>query len=239
MSDPRSSRSIPSPRILAELLRLQRWAGGDAVTADRIFGLMHGFETVIAEEKESFGISRETQSKVEDMLEDVERGKQSTDGYDIKQRLLEDQIDESTAAKVLELCRLQSRFTEAYEKLTAPESYFPGLAGNRLPERDWFGALHYVELIDCTEEAHKTMHSCFSPAVPREGEYVAPENGPPMRVVEVRYEMISLGDGEGQRQPILVPFVYLENEDDLEDEADDDILDELDEPSEPDETDEN
>lgn len=119
MSDPRSSRSIPSPRILAELLRLQRWAGGDAVTADRIFGLMHGFETVIAEEKESFGISRETQSKVEDMLEDVERGKQSTDGYDIKQRLLEDQIDESTAAKVLELCRLQSRFTEAYEKLTA------------------------------------------------------------------------------------------------------------------------
>ena len=66
-------------QILAEILRLQRWAGGESVSADRVFGLMHGFETVIREESEGFGITEETQDKVEDLLEDVESGKQSSE----------------------------------------------------------------------------------------------------------------------------------------------------------------
>jgi len=45
----------------------------------RIFGLMHGFESVIRQESEGFGISEETQEKVEDLLDDVEAGTQSAD----------------------------------------------------------------------------------------------------------------------------------------------------------------
>jgi hypothetical protein len=41
---------LPTERILAELLRLQPWAGGESVSAARIYGLMHGFESVIQDE---------------------------------------------------------------------------------------------------------------------------------------------------------------------------------------------
>jgi hypothetical protein len=202
--------SIPASTILAEVLRLQRWAGGEAVPADRIYGLLHGFESVLDQENETYGLSRELQDRIEDILDDVENGKQSPEGMLIKQRLLHDRIDETAAAKVIRLCILQGRFPDATGQLTAPSSHFHHLSIQSPPELQWFGSLHYLELVDCTEDAHKKLHACFAPTIPRIGEFLTPENGPRMRVVDVEWVMISQGEDEGQRQNMLVPHVYLE-----------------------------
>jgi hypothetical protein len=217
-------KGIPMPQVLAEVLRLQRWAGGEHVSADRVFGLMHGFETVIRQEAESYGISEETQDKVEDLLEDVENGKQSPDGPAIKDRLWREKIDETDAVRVMELCRLQSRFTEGIESIAnAPGCIFAGLSKPRLPEQDWFGALHYMELVDCSAGERAKMHSVFAPSVPRVGEIVTPQRGTAMEVVDVEHVIINQGDDEGIKQHYLVPHVILrsiEEEDGKSDEED-------------------
>jgi len=204
--------SIPISIVLAEVLRLQRWAGGDAIAADRIFGLLHGFESIMTEEHESFGISREVQDRAEVILQDVENGAQSADGFSIKQRLLDDKLDETVVSDVIHLCILQGRFPDATNKLTAATSHFHHLTVSRAPELQWLGSLHYLELVDCTEDAHKKLHGCFAATVPRIGEVLTPENGSPMRVVDVEWLMISQGEDEVRRQTRLVPHVYLECE---------------------------
>lgn len=209
---------IPIPVILAELLRIQRWAGGDSVSAGRIFGLMHGIESVIRQENESFGISEETQRKVEDLLEDVDHDRQSTDGMAIKDRLRRDDVDETDAGTVMELCRLQSRFGPAIDKLiNGRGSVFSYLDRSRLPEQDWFGALHYMELIDCTEGARNKMYAVFAPTVPRVGEIVTPQKGSPMQVVGVDHVVIDQSRQQGLSQHYLVPHVLLKAIDDDED----------------------
>jgi len=206
-----NTNGLHQARILAETLRLQRWAGGESVSADRIFGLMHGFESVIRQEAEGFGISEDTQEKVEDLLEDVEAGRQSTDGRSIKDRLHREKIDEIDAEKVMLLCRLQSRFTESIEKIAEGKGcVFPRLRRPRHPEQDWFGAIHYMELVDCSEGVRKKMHAVFAPVVPRVGEFVTPQSGSQMRVVAVEHVAITQGDSEGVSQPCLVPHVMLE-----------------------------
>lgn len=204
--------SLPLSILLAEVLRLQRWAGGDAVSADRIFGLLHGFESTLNQESESFGISRELQRRVEDIIDDVENDRQSADGFAIKQRLLSDDIDEIVAGHVIKLCILQGRFSEGTAKLTSASSHFHDLTACDAPELQWLGSLHYLELVDCTEESHKKLHSCFAPSIPGIGEVLTPENGSPMRVVDVEWVMASQGGDEGLRKNVLVPYVYLECE---------------------------
>src|SRR5262249_9572319 len=98
-------------RIMAEVLRVQRWAGGDSVSAARVFGLQHGFETTVREESIP-AVSEMIQDKVEDLLADVQAGKQKTDGLSIKDRLLQDGVDEEAARLVMEQCRLESRFPD-------------------------------------------------------------------------------------------------------------------------------
>lgn len=205
---------FPLSIILAEVLRLQRWAGGESVSADRIFGLLHGFESTLDQEAGSFGISRELQDKVEDIIEDVEHGRQSADGMAIKQRLLRDDIDETDAGHVIKLCILQGRFREGTEKLTSASSHFHYLTSLDAPELQWLGSLHYLELVDCTEETQTKLHGCFAPTIPRIGEVLTPENGSPMRVVDVEWVVISQGNDAGLRQNVLVPHVYLECESD-------------------------
>lgn len=205
-------------RTLAEILRVQRWAGGDSVPADRIFGLMHGFESVLRQERESFGIAEETQEKVEGLLEDIEAGNQSTDGHAIKGRLRRDEIDELDASRVIQLCRLQCRFTDAIEKIIQGKGrVFPSLRKSRLPEQNWFGALHYMELVDSTEGVHKKMYAVFAPAIPRVGEIVTPQGGSQMEVVAVDHVAITQGDSEDQGQPYLVPHIILKAFNDDED----------------------
>ena len=198
-------------RLLAELLRIQRWAGGDTVPAARIFGLLHGFESFCRQESETFGVSEEIQDKVEDILEDVEAGTQDTDGLAIKDRLQKDGIDETVAGQVMQLCRLQSRFTDAVASIVnGPGSVFTHLTERRNPEQSWLGALHYMELVDCSEEARKKMHAVFAPAIPRVGELVTPENGSQMVVVGVEHLIIQFGAREGLSQPCLVPHILLD-----------------------------
>lgn len=217
---------IPAPRLLAEILRLQRWAGGEAVSSARIFGLMHGFETVIRQECECFGISKDTQRKVEDILEDVEHGRQSTDGPRIKDRLYRDGVDETDAGLVIQLCRLQSRFPDGIEQLiNGRGSIFSYLSKDRLPEQDWSGALHYMELVDCTEGARNKMYAVFAPTVPRVGEIVSPQKGSTMKVVDIDHVVISQGSHEGISQHFLVPHVLLEA---IEEDEENDGKDEID-----------
>lgn len=204
--------TIPVPKLLAEILRIQRWAGGESVRSARIYGLMHGFESVLKEETEYFGISREVQDKVEDILQDVEDGSQAADGLSIKQRLLEDDIDEIVAGRVVQLCRLQSRFPEATDKLTSSRSHFSHLRISQFPEQEWLGALHWMELVDCTEGAYKKLHGCISPTVPRVGEVITPESGSAMRVVDVEYKLGRHGLDESATHNVLTPYVYLECE---------------------------
>jgi hypothetical protein len=45
---------------------------------------------------------------------------------------------------------------------------------------------------------------------PRFGEFVTPENGAVMEVVAVDYSVVSQGEHEFVKQPVLVPFIYLE-----------------------------
>lgn len=202
---------IPSPLLLAEILRLQRWAGGDNKLAARTFGLMHGFESVIREENESFGISEETQDKVEDLLADIQSGKLSTGGMTIKDRLRDVGVNEDDAAIVIELCRLQGRFLDGIDKLIQGSgSVFGYLAATTLPEQGWYGALHYMELVDCSEGARKKLHSVCAPAVPRVGEFVTPQGGSPMRVVAVDHVVMTLAGGAGRSQHCLIPYVCLE-----------------------------
>lgn len=202
---------IPLAVILAEVLRIQSWAGGDTVSAERIFGLMHGIESVIRQETESFGISEEIQRKVEDMLEDIEYGKQSTDGLAIKDRLRSDDVDETDAATIMELCRLQSRFGPEIDRIIDGKgSAFKYLNRRRLPGQDWFGALHYMELVDGTDGARNKMYPVFAPTVPRVGEIVSPQQGSKMQVVQIEHVVIEQGLEMGVPQHYLVPHVWLE-----------------------------
>jgi hypothetical protein len=205
-----SDTQVPLSVVLAELLRIQRWAGGDSVSSARIFGLMHGVESVIRKEHESFGISEETQDKVED-LEDIESGKQSINDMAIKDRLDRDGVRETQAATVIELCRLQGRFTDAVEQLIGnPSATFGYLQRSVPPEHSWFGSLHYMELVDCTEGAKKKMHAVVAASVPRVGETITPQSGSTMHVVGVDYVIVNQSRQEGLSQHALVPHVLLE-----------------------------
>lgn len=199
-------------KLLAEVLRLQRWAGGDSIPASRILGLLYGFETELRNECKSFGISEETQDKVEDLLEAVESGEQSPKSESIKSRLKAAQIKESDAVCVMELCWSQGRLTEGIEAIaTAPRSRFRKLAKPRHSEQNWFGALHYMELVDCSAGKRAKPYAVFAPSVPCIGEVVTPQLGTSMKVVGVEHVVISQGDQEGITQRYLVPHILLES----------------------------
>jgi len=200
---------VQAGRLLAEVLRLQRWAGGEAVPAARLFGLMHGIESVLDQEDQP-GISRDTQERVERILQAVDSSEQSTDGLAIKARLHQDGIDETDASIVMRLCLLQSRWTDAIDRLIAAKgSIFARLRVERSSETDWFGALHYMELVDVTDGLPQKMHSVFAPSVPRVGEIVEPEKGSRMKVVGVEHVVGRQEDALCRSPVFLVPHVLL------------------------------
>jgi hypothetical protein len=167
---------------------------------------MHGFQSAL-EEEQTLGITREIQDKVEDVLEDVEAGKQSADSTSVKSRLRQEDVRESDAALVMQLCRLQNRFPEAVEKIAkARGSRFGRLLRGRSNERDWHGALHYLELYDSDGEK---LHATFSPCVPRVGELVRPQRGPRMKVVAVEHVAVPLKDKAEGQDVLLIPHVKL------------------------------
>jgi hypothetical protein len=125
----------------------------------------------------------------------------------IKTRLRQEKVREADAALVMQLCRLQSRFSEAVEKIAkAPGSRFAPLLRSRSNERDWQGALHYLELYDSDGEK---LHATFSPCVPRLGEIVRPQRGPRMKVVAVEHVAVPLKDQAEGQDVLLIPHVKL------------------------------
>ncbi len=212
-----NGQTLTLGRLLSEVLLLQRWAGGPAVPADRIFGLMNGFESTLKEESSAVdgGISRAVQDRVEDLLEEIDSDTASTNPLSVKDWLWREGIDETVAGKVMQLCRLQSRFPDVIQRIVdEPGSPFSYLGqGDTFSNREWFGSLHYMELIDVSGETEKKMHAVFAPTVPRVGEVVTPEAGEAMQVVDVEHKVTTIADDCGS-YPILIPYVYLAPEED-------------------------
>lgn len=211
-------------RVLGELLVLQRWAGGDSVSAARIYGLMNGFETAVDSELEqlhSDGISEKTQDRIEDLLQEIDQG--TTHPSAVKNWLRDAEIDEQVACCVMRLCQLESRFPDVVDRICRESGEPFCHIGRRqvLPNADWFGSLHYMELVDCSGESEKKLHAAFSPCVPRVGELVEPEGGQLMRVVDVQH-VVSTNQDRPLTAPILVPHVCLEPVDEGTSDDDDD-----------------
>lgn len=196
-------------KLLAEVMLLQRWAGGDPVSLAQMFGLANSVESVLEEAKPNV-ISRETQDKVEDILDDVRNGRQDPDGMALKERLHSDGISETDAQTIMRLCVLENRFGDAVKTIAeAPGSTFSTVLDSPSSNHQWYGALHYLELFD--ESQHTPMLSVFSPCVPRIGETIETLKGSPMRVVDVRYSAQPVPDPlGGHQQRVLVPTVHLE-----------------------------
>jgi hypothetical protein len=207
-------RKIPSAKLLAELLRIQRSLAGDIVEGATIYGLAHGFESAIREVTESFGISEAHQRAAEDLLDEMDRAETTWDGPTLKHRIREKGISETTFSKVCKLCLLDSRFVTTIEALAERGDCRMVLSGeSESPIRGWTGPTIYMELVNVAAEADETAkrsHAIFSPVVPRVGDTIEPQSGQLMRVVEVRHVAITMGERENGQTPYLTPFVYVE-----------------------------
>jgi len=202
-------------QLLAELLRIQRWAdSSNNICPGRIYALAHGFESVLKETRSS-GIAEATERAVEALLCDVEAGKQPPDGLSIKERLRSEGISESAAHSVIEYFSLIGHLTEGISKLSGPGSIFAGATNCMSSEEGWFGALHYVELFDSTGEK---LHAAMCPCVPRVGELVTPERGSMMRVVAVEHVAVAKESTGKGKYVHLIPHVTLEPIDEDEEE---------------------
>ena len=197
-------------RLLGELLRLQKWAGGDAIRSDRLFGLLHGFESVLDEECHD-RISRETQEAVEDLLEAIDRGDISPEGLSLKSKLREIKVSDEDAQLVVHLCNLQGRHADSIKKITSAKGAFLRPYGAYDEPSLWDAALHYMELVDSTTGARTKMHAVLGPCVPRVSEYIEPENGPLMKVIAVTHVVQRNKEIDGRQQPVLVPHLVLKN----------------------------
>ena len=208
-------------RILAEVLRLQRWAAGESIDAATIFGLEHGVESVIDRLFECRDwLDRDTQERAEDIIEAVEAGSQSTDGMSIKNRLQTDQIDESDFSSVLKLLLLEGRFTDGVTAIIEGRgSVFAGIKQSRPSEQQWRGNLHYIELVDCSSGEKMKLHAVYASAVPCVGDTVTPEGGQQMRVIEVEHMIATVDHNIGFPQKIMTPHVYLVADDDGDEET--------------------
>ncbi|MCL2622384.1 MAG: hypothetical protein FWD31_01855, partial [Planctomycetaceae bacterium] len=158
-------------RTLSDILHLHRWAGGDQVDLAMIFGLAKGIESVIRKTlPEEDGISSETQRKIEDVLDDVDRGNQPTDSISLKNRLHREGISDTDAITIMQLCILQSRFTDAIKKISeGPGGTFSTIFSEKTETSNWDGAKIYVELILENDDGRLETIPTFTPCLPRVG----------------------------------------------------------------------
>lgn len=179
---------LKSAALLAEVLRIHRWAGSNEATAAKVFGLLHGIETVInPDDAEPMGISRETQDKFDDILDEIESTSQPANGMSLKARLRSDGIDEVDAKTLLDYYRLSGKFAEAIDMIAQADGSIYTSRTVNSDERNWRGGLNYFEICyDLPDGTHKTI-GVFSPTVPRIGETVNLRDQQAMRVVDVVY----------------------------------------------------
>jgi len=205
-------------RTLSDILHLHRWMGGDQIDLATIYGLANGVESVISENVPS-GISRKTQDKIEDVLEDVDDGKQSPESLAMKSRFHCEGISESDAKIVMRLCILQSRFTDAIKKIAeSPGSVFCTVFGKKTTTSDWDGAKIYMELVVDLGKPKPEMLSVFAPCLPRVGESIdlsdifdKKAGSMYMEVVSIEYGAHRIDDPlDKNPMPKLIPYVILE-----------------------------
>ena len=159
-------------KTLSDVLHLHRWMGGDQVDLATIYGLANGIESIVKESVPR-GISRKTQDKIEDILQDVDEGNQPPDSLAMKGRFHRDRICEDDAIAVMRLCILQSRFTNVIKKIAESDgSVFSSVFGHRTETSDWDGAKIYMELVVDLGKKKPEMFSTFAPCVPRVGETI-------------------------------------------------------------------
>ena len=215
-----SKEELRYARTLADILHLHRWAGGDQVDLATIFGLAKGIESVIRETlPEEDGISSETQRKIEDILDDVDRGKQSTDSISLKNRLHREGISDTDAITIMRLCILQRRFTSAIKKISeGPGGTFESIFMEKTETSNWDGAKIYMELVLETDEGRLETIPTFAPCLPRVGETIDLSYLFDKKAGEMRMEVVGIGyDAHRMKDPLdqhpmaqLVPYVILE-----------------------------
>ena len=159
-------------KTLSDILHLHRWMGDDQVDLATIYGLANGVESVV---KESIPqcISRKTQDKIEDILQEVDEEKQSPEYLELKTRFHSDRISEDDARTIMRLCILQGRFTNVIKNIAESRgSLFRTVLGERTKTSDWDGAKIYMELVVDLGKQKPEMIATFAPCIPRIGETI-------------------------------------------------------------------
>ena len=215
-----SKEDLRYARTLSDILHLHRWAGGDQVDLATIFGLAHGIESVIRETlPDTRGISSETQSKIEDVLDDVDRGTQAIDAISLKNRFHRDGISEDDAINIMQLCLLQSRFTSAIKKISeGPGGTFSTIFSEKTETSNWDGAKIYMELVLETDKGRLETIPTFAPCLPRVGETIDLSDLFDKKAGEMRMKVVGIGyDAHRMKDPLdqhpmaqLIPYVILE-----------------------------
>jgi len=206
-------------KTLSDILHLHQWMGGDQVDSATIFGLANGVETIV-EESIPRGISRETQEKIEDVLQDIDKGSQSPESMAMKSRFHSDHISESDAITIMRLCVLQGRFTDEIKKVAESRgSAFKTIFGRRTQTADWDGAKIYVELVVDLGKQKPEMIATFAPCIPRVGETIdlsdlfdKKAGSMWMKVVGIEYSAHRMEDPLDKRpMSKLIPYIILES----------------------------
>lgn len=114
-------------KLLGEIYRIQNRQGHCPVSESVIYGLLHGFETVIDQEIERVGyISKEDLRAVEDILNeyhvDDEKLQELTGFYDIESQLEERGISRSKAMEIFTYLKADRRFNHVIEKFNSSNS---------------------------------------------------------------------------------------------------------------------
>ena len=221
-----SKEELRYARTLSDILHLHRWAGGDQVDLATIFGLANGIESVIRETlPEENGISSETQDKIEDILVDVDKGKESTDSLFLKQRFHREGISDTDAITIMQLCILQGRFTGVIKKISEAGGAYSTVFMGKTKSSEWDGAKIYMELVLETGKDRLEIISTFAPCLPRVGETIDLSYLFDKKAGEMRMEVVGIGyDAHRMKDPLdkhpmaqLIPHVFLvpcESEDD-------------------------
>ena len=121
---------------------------------------MHGFESVLQGEQPA-GITESTQRKVEDLLDEIDVRKTSIDWLSLKSHLREIEGDESDAALVMRLCPCRAALAMLSRRSRVARLAVCASSAIEIGGAQWFGAIHYVELVDSTEGCIKNSMQHF------------------------------------------------------------------------------
>ncbi|TWU36521.1 hypothetical protein Q31b_48020 [Novipirellula aureliae] len=191
-------------RILGELLTLQKWAGRFDLDENKVLGICRGIEADVNEFLVD-PISENDREAIDDILNDIESGTISPAKDDVRRRLREAGVSESSFLRYVDVCKHSGDFGEAVEAMAnAGYSYVRNASPNKEMKPNFLGATTYVELVDTTKNAKNI--ACQLPVIPRIGESIEAINGDLQEVVDVRHVVIK--DDADQRYATSCVYVY-------------------------------